>query len=235
MKTVKTLLLLLLVIIVSAASLHAQAPATATPAATKTTTPATAPPTAVEPAPEIPKNAVVYHSEIFVGYGAPTNSDIIVPLLKMFGTVATLGGYSEQNVKMRGALSVGYKYRFDKVASLGLTYAFGTSSGDVYWSNEFWGRSRGVHHTIAVECDFRYITRRVVNLYSTVGLAATIARINFTSNDPNDQQLAPFRFTLPDFHVSLIGVKVGGYRFGGFAELGMGYKGIINFGAYVRF
>jgi hypothetical protein len=178
---------------------------------------------------------LVYHHEIFAGYGAPSNSDILIPLFKMFGTAATLGGYTEKNMRATGSFSVGYKYRFEKVASLGATYSVGVNTGDVFWSSDYWGKFRGTHHTIAVECDFRYMTREIVNLYSTVGLAATFSRHQYTPQDPNDQKLDPFRFVMPDFQVSLIGIKVGSYRVGGFAELGLGYKGIINFGAYVRF
>jgi hypothetical protein len=211
MKSAKTILLAALATLILVPSLNAQKNR-ATPAAD-----------------------IVYRNEIFVGYGAPGNSDILIPLLKMYGTAMTLGGYNEKNMKATGAFSVGYKYRFDKVASLGATYSVGVNTGDVYWSSDYWGKFRGTHHTIAVECDFRYITRKIVNLYSTVGLAATFSCHKYTSADPNDQRLDPFNFILPDFHVSLIGVKVGGYRFGGFAELGLGYKGIVHFGAYVRF
>lgn len=176
-----------------------------------------------------------YRNEFSVGYGAPTTSDVIFPLFKLLGTVATLGGYTERNLKTHGGLFAAYKYRFDRIASLGATFVYGNNTSDVWWSGDYWGKSRQNNYTFAVECDFRYLTRRVVNLYSTVGLAATYSTHKFTSADPNDQQLAPVCFVLPDIHVSLIGVKVGGYRFGGFAELGLGYKGILNFGMYVRF
>lgn len=180
-------------------------------------------------------NSVVYRSEFSIGYGAPTTSDLIFPLFKMIGTVATLGGYTEKNLKISGAVHAAYKYRFDRVASLGATFVYGGSCSEVWWANEKWGKSHENHYTLALECDFRYLTRRVVNLYSTVGLAATYSTHKFISDDPNDQQLKRAGFVLPDFHVSLIGIKVGGYRFGGFAELGAGYKGIFNCGMYVRF
>ena len=182
-----------------------------------------------------PSNAVVYRNEFSVGYGFPNTSDVIFPLFKVIGSVVTLSGYSEKNLKIRGGLHVAYKHRFDRIASLGVTFAYGSVGGNVWWGNDYWGKSHEDHYTLALECDFRYLTRRVVNLYSTVGVAATYSTHRFTSADPRDQQLKPVCFVLPNAHVSLIGVKVGGYRFGGFAELGVGYKGVFNCGVYVRF
>ncbi len=106
--------------------------------------------------------------------------------------------------------------------------------GDAYENGEYWGRSVTSHHSLAVECDFRYLTRRVVNLYSTVGLGGTFLRQRGTPLDPReDKTSVGGRFV--DFQLSLIGVKLGGYRFGGYAELGVGYKGMFSFGAYARF
>lgn len=180
------------------------------------------------------KNAVVYHHEVFAGYGVLSTNDILAPTFKVLLTIFTLGGYNEQNMSMSGALMVGYKYRFNKVASLGATYAFGSASGDAFKGNTPWGKATSQHHTFAAECDFRYLTRKVVTLYSTVGLGATYYAHTLTPVDTNEKVMKDC-IIHPNFHISLLGAKLGTYRAGGFVELGVGYKGILNFGAYVRF
>jgi hypothetical protein len=158
------------------------------------------------------------------------------PALRIEGTHSSLAGYRERGMKRTGALSVGYKYRFDKVVSLGATYIYGGINGDVYVGDEYWGKSVSNHHTLAVECDFRYLTRKVVNLYSTLGLGGVLMRQTITPSAENRADgRESWGMPFVDFHVSLIGLQLGGYRFGGFAELGVGYKGIVNFGAYARF
>ncbi len=187
------------------------------------------------PAPvEMPRNAVFNHNEVFIGYGALSTYDLFLATFKIITPIYTLGTYGERNMRFTGNLAVGYKYRFERVASLGVTYAYGGIRGDVYAGGELWGPSLSSHHSLAVECDFRYLTRRVVNLYSTVGLGAVYMQQTITPENSADRRQ---RWCMPlvDFHLSFIGVKIGGNHFGGFAELGVGYKGIFSFGAYARF
>jgi hypothetical protein len=186
------------------------------------------------------ENEVDLRNEVFIGYGYASSFDILFPALKLYGTDSELAGYTERNMKVTGAFSAGWKYRLQKVASIGLTYSLGIIRGEVWWGtaqvNEYWGRVNGLHHSLAVECDFRYVTLPIIEVYTTVGLGVSISQHNFTARNP--YEVNPPRksvFYLPDFHVSLVGAKFGNERAGGFAELGFGYKGIINLGAYVRF
>ncbi len=178
----------------------------------------------------IPRNAVVYHNEFFAGYGILTTNDILVPL---FETLFSGGDY--RMTRINGSFLAGYKYRFDKVASLGATYAIGKMDGEIENDeNSSLSEYSGSHHTLAVECDLRYMTRRIVTLYSTIGVGATFANRVITPVDP-----AGLKYKEPfghiNFQLTMIGVKVGTYRAGAFFEYGTGYKGVFNFGAYARF
>jgi len=78
-----------------------------------------------------------------------------------------------------------------------------------------------------------------VSLYSSVGLGLTafsrkVTPERATANNP-DAEVRRFKFVYPNFHIGLFGVKFGSNRFGGFSELGVGYKGLLNFGLYGRF
>jgi hypothetical protein len=180
----------------------------------------------------LPRNAVVYHHEMSADYGFSSTNDVVSTLVSALVTVTTLTGINEQNFKYTGNFALAYKYRFNRVASLGAIYAFGSQSADIYTGQTFWGKRHSSYHTLAVECDFRYLTRKVVTLYSTLGAGATLYT-RADTQEGGDKSKASI--VLPNIQVSLVGAKIGTYRAGGMVELGFGYKGIINVGAYVRF
>lgn len=190
----------------------------------------------------VSKNAVVYHHEIFVGYGLYGLNDMLVGFSAGLGTIFSLGRYVERNISRTGTIMVGYKYRFNRTISLGATYAYGSLRGESWGYTESDVPERRPlellddhYHTLNVECDFRYLTRKVVTLYSTVGLGISYFGRTTHPYDTLHEDVSRSSFLFPNFHLSAVGVKVGGYRAGGYAELGFGYKGILNIGAYVRF
>ena len=73
--------------------------------------------------------------------------------------------------------------------------------------------------TIAVESDYRYISKDSFQMYSGLGLAY------FTA----DQYTTNF-----SFQISALGFRVG-KNLAAYAELGFGYKGIVHFGASYQF
>lgn len=178
----------------------------------------------------VPRNAVVYHHEISAGYGLISTNDVLGVMISSVLTIS--GGYTEDNGRMTGSFMAAYKYRFNRVASLGATYAYGAQSADVYSEGSRWGSMHAGFHTLAIECDFRYLTRKIVTLYSTLGVGATLYNYSLASLD-GEKEIASLIH--PNYQLSLIGVKLGTYRAGGLIEFGFGYKGVINIGAYVRF
>jgi hypothetical protein len=185
-----------------------------------------------EPHRTLPRNAVVYHNEFSAGYGFASIQDLALTYTSLIATVVTMTGYEERNFRYLGNFALGYKYRFNKVVSLGATYAIGHLNSDIYTVNTRWGKQRSTYHSLAAECDFRYLTRRAITLYSTVGLGATLYARSATETGGETEK---GYLAMPNIQVSLIGVKVGSYRAGGIVELGYGYKGMVNVGGYVRF
>jgi opacity protein-like surface antigen len=146
-----------------------------------------------------------------------------------------LAGPLESNFRFKPSAAVGYKYRLDRVVSLGATFAYAgnTADSEFIWDND----SQPTHlnrdyYTLAAEAEFRWLTREHVTLYSMVGLGAAHQRTVRTTDTGEGDTLGE---TILTTHISQIGVKAGGHRFGGYLELGFGYKGIVNLGAYVRF
>jgi hypothetical protein len=181
----------------------------------------------------LPRNAVVYHHEFALSYGYLTTFDIVSVQNYRHFKMDILANYYHTVASYRGAFSLAYKYRFNKVASLGATYAFYSYQGRAYEQKVMMAKEHIGYHTLAMECDFRYLTRKAVTLYSTIAVATTVGvrterKVGGVVVNRDSQALG-------SFHISLIGVKVGSYRAGGLIEYGIGYKGLVNVGGYVRF
>jgi hypothetical protein len=183
--------------------------------------------------PTLPRNAVVYHHEFALSYGYLTTLDPIATSSYRHFKNETLANYYHTVASYRGAFALAYKYRFNKVASLGATYSLGSYQAKAYEQKRMMAKERILFHTLAMECDFRYLTRRAVTLYSTIGLATTLAAR--TESKVGGEVVARGWGVTGSFHISLIGVKVGTYRAGGLVEYGVGYKGLVNIGGYYRF
>jgi hypothetical protein len=180
--------------------------------------------------PTLPRNAVVYHHELALTYGRLSVVEIGSMVTSSFGVLVTGHPIFSNYV---GTIALAYKYQFDKVASLGVTYGYDSFKTDLYLDKLLMSKGYLTLNTLAVECDFRYLTRNSVTLYSTLGLGANIAYANFTTvrDDSKDSKLG-VTYT---GHISLLGAKIGSHRAGGVIEFGLGYKGLVNVGAYVRF
>jgi hypothetical protein len=183
--------------------------------------------------PTLPRNAVVYHHEFALSYGMLTPFDIISGNSHIHFKKDILANYYHTVASYRGAFALAYKYRFDKVASLGATYSLGSYQAKAYEQKRVMAKEHIAYHTLAMECDFRYLTRKAVTLYSTIGVAATVGvrterKVGGVLVNRDSQAFG-------SFHISLIGVKVGSYRAGGLVEYGVGYKGLVNIGGYYRF
>ncbi|MDR0908018.1 MAG: hypothetical protein LBM63_05390 [Rikenellaceae bacterium] len=179
-----------------------------------------------------PRNAVVYHHEFSASAGLASTQDFVLTAAPTVTAILTMAGYNEDNFRYGGNYTLAYKYRFGKVASLGATYSIGNLSSDIYALDMLWGKQRSVFHTLAVECDLRYLTRKAVTLYSTIGVGATIYARSAVENGGETEKIS---VALPNAQLTLIGAKIGSHRAGGLVELGFGYKGIVNVGGYVRF
>ena len=155
-----------------------------------------------------------------------------------------------------GAIFATYRYHINRRFSLGITAAFENEQG-TYWDNsynynyQYYYVSGGFapnyfdHHgtftsssfTIAPELTFNYgdFAHGLVRLYSTVGIGYTYRNEIVKEAMTNQEFRAPYIKALhANAYVSPLGVRFG-RQFGGFFELGIGYKGILNYGVTYRF
>ncbi|MGN6566725.1 MAG: hypothetical protein ACTHJ0_02170 [Flavipsychrobacter sp.] len=132
------------------------------------------------------------------------------------------------------------KHHFPNNMALSLTAGFFSDKGDFSYREESESYRVGPYtrrsYIISPEFEVPYYTAHIICLYSIVGLGirssyADIQDISHPSFSGGDHPV-PHTIT-PALQYTPIGVRVGN-RFGGFAELGWGYKGIINLGLFYK-
>lgn len=183
-------------------------------------------------------------SEFILGHG-------FLPSEQLFnGNHRRLGYTTDQ---YSGAIFATYRYHISEVVSLGLAFAYeyenGSYTDNTYNYNYFSG-SGGVvpgyynnygtfarsSFTIAPEITFTYANfgRGLVHLYSVVGLGYTFRDEVLTDGQTNAEFTSPYINRVhANAYVSPFGMRIGG-RLNGFFELGLGYKGVFNYGVTYR-
>ncbi len=148
-----------------------------------------------------------------------------------------LGKHTDSNFIYRdrqmskGAIYFTYRYNLLQSMSLGLTSGLDLSDGFIDdYEGRMIGTTKKVNLTIAAECKYKYLDRKIITLYGYIGIGYSIllARNYFTTIDPG----LPFGDKIQNhfnMHITPIGMRLG-KKFGGFLEIGLGYKGLLNAG-----
>jgi hypothetical protein len=79
--------------------------------------------------------------------------------------------------------------------------------------------------TLLPEIDYRYITTEKLQLYSALGIGYTF--IHHRSDPASDE--VEYRQSAVDYHLTAVGIRYG-KDVGVFAEIGVGCKGLLQFG-----
>jgi hypothetical protein len=185
-----------------------------------------------------------YPHEINVGYGYYTTTQMFSALTMAFVTVGSLGTLQMKNPSMIGSFSASYGYHFNKVVALRATIGADASTWDAYRKQDLnatttaidCGKLSFTGAFVGAELEIDYLYTQWVKLYGYVGIAATL---NWFSYNPNTEgQLLGYQqnngfFPFVNGQATPIGISVG-KQFGGFAELGLGYNGLVRAGLYYK-
>jgi len=132
------------------------------------------------------------------------------------------------------------KHYFPNNMALSLTAGFFSDKGDFSYRDRSESYAVGPYtrqsYIICPEFEAPYYTARNVSLYTIVGLGirSAYADIQDVSHHSFSGGVHPVPHTItPALQYTPIAVRVGN-RFGGLAELGWGYKGIINLGLFCK-
>lgn len=190
-------------------------------------------------------NAQDENNQISVSYGVASMQAIDETIVTIFDdmiiSLLSLGDLKPTSSDVTGAglIEFRYKYFVSEKVSFGLRAgyvkydhkdSFTLSDGTKFTTN--WNDQ---YITTMLDFNFYYLNNENVSLYSGVGAGASFVSSEVTSvTDPKYNSNATDNTTLLAFQLNAFGVRFG-KSFGGFAELGFGYSGILNGGLYLKF
>ena len=172
-------------------------------------------------------------NEFKVGYGAFSSIQFLDLASDLTITGATAGNLAYDNKKFSNTLYGSYKHALNDNIMLGATFAYERIEDDAKSGKNIIGKRDSKNYTAAVEADYYYMSDTFIRMYSGLGLGYSFNNQKFRSSDPDyknqDDNLSHF-----NFHVNAFGIRVGN-ALGVFAEVGFGYKGIVNAGLSYQF
>jgi len=172
-------------------------------------------------------------SEFKAGYGIITSTQTIYDIVEIFEMAFTLGSITYTDEKSSGAIHLCYNYSVSDKFTVGAVVAYEQINSNVSSGNDAIGKMKSKFYTVAIESAFHYMQKENMNLYSGIGLGYSFGNMNFESSSTQEDSFSD-NANMPNFHITGIGIRFG-KTFGGFAEAGFGYKGVINAGISLKF
>jgi len=172
-----------------------------------------------------------FKNDISVSYGIITTDQVIDIESDILESIVTLGSYSTENTKYIGAIFLTYKYNVTKGLMLGAAVGTDRITEDVISDKNKSGELVKNNITIAFEGDYRYLAKEIFQMYSGIGVGYTFVNEKYTPISGDESTGSSNHF---NFQANLLGLRVG-KSFGAFIELGIGYKGVFNFGLSGQF
>ncbi len=170
--------------------------------------------------------------DLSVSYGLVTIDQVADVLEDLLLIVITIGSFYKSEMDFTGAPFLTYhfapKSRFGFGLAVGGYQTTGTLLNNITETPV--GPFKETNYIGALEIDYRWVMKRGFQLYSGAGFGARIRKGTYT----NVSETATDTTTLPTFHINALGLRFGN-NIGFFAELGAGYKGVINLGLSAQF
>ena len=168
--------------------------------------------------------------DVSLSYGVVTIDQVADILEDVLTIIITLGTFSKRDIEFSGAPF--FTYHYAPGGRFGVGFAVGTysSNGNLFVLDEQRGTFKETNYVGAAEIDYRWIMGRSFQLYSGLGAGATLKRGTYTTTG-DSETTSRIR---PTAHVNLLGFRFGG-QVAFFAEVGAGYKGVINLGLNAQF
>jgi hypothetical protein len=142
----------------------------------------------------------------------------------------SLGTYYKDDMRFSAIPVLTYHYSANSKFGFGAAFGYFSTSGILVAGDAIVGDFREKNYVGAVELDYHWVMRPGFELYSGAGFGVKVRSGAYTDGAETDQETK----ALPAFHLNAIGLRVG-KKVGVFAELGLGYKGILALGVNGRF
>lgn len=140
--------------------------------------------------------------------------------------------YNLSKTKTLNEFRLAYAYTPKERWHYGGAFSYSQSEYDVNYRNEKIGEKVNTYYTVAAETSYSFLKKEKLNLYALLGAGATFVTVKNT--DYSDDTTTDDNDTIFNFQVTPIGIRYG-KQWGGFAELGFGYRGVLTFGAFYNF
>lgn len=172
--------------------------------------------------------------QISAGMGVGSTSQILDGLRSIGSAFSAifLNSNALVNTKTVGEFRLSYAYVPKERWTFGGTFSYNHSEFDVIAPRDGKIGEQAIdYYTIAAESSFYYLQKERLRLYGLMGAGATFG----TASQHNYETATHSRAnqTFFNFQITPIGVSYG-KQWGGFAELGFGYRGVLSCGVYYR-
>ncbi len=168
--------------------------------------------------------------EIVAGYGMASHQTFKEITVNLAVTILTVGNVNTVYQSGSGTFYLGYRYHISKHFSMGIDAAYQSILEEVRNSDERVGNLKRKYITTTALTNISYINRPAFQLYSTISAGYIQGKAYYTPVEGEDESMTDGFF---GFQVNPVGIRFG-RTFGGFVELGYGYKGVLNFGLSVK-
>ena len=178
-------------------------------------------------------------SEIYLQYGTPSLMELTTILSPNFHDEVTNG--ETRNHKFSGIAAIGYNYFVHPRVSIGLDFGYGYGSSDMYISDvdefgpagepEFMCRAVVMNYSCHLSGAFTYWQQGPMECSGALYLGVNY--MDESVRNAVSDELEPNDHLNFSFHITAVKFRYGD-MVGGFAELGFGYRGLLNVGLSIK-
>jgi hypothetical protein len=174
--------------------------------------------------------------QIEAGVGIWNTNELVNTFSDMIISSLREGGVTMQDDMSYASWHAAYRYYFSKRLALGALFAYDHAKSNALREGVEIGNLLKRHATVALEAEFGYLRTDFISLYGLAGFGGTRYGLEYkpsgtTSNGFEAKSEAEYYF---NYQLTPIGIRLGS-TFGFFAELGFGYRGILNAGLFAQF
>ena len=177
-------------------------------------------------------------SEINVSMGVATFEDFRVALDDVVSSIVTTVFSGKELTHSEGGRLTGYTAHYGYAVKdqwmLGASLAYQTVKRKLLLDNVESGESSSAVYSFGVETNYRYISNPIFQMYSGLGAGYAFGKLSFSLEDANLEFKDKNKINYFTFHITALGFRVG-KKLAAFAEIGFGYKGILNGGISYQF
>jgi len=165
------------------------------------------------------------------GVGIWNTNEVINSFSDMIISSVNMGDTKMKDDMSYASWHLAYRYYASKKLGLGLFMAYDHATSDAVRTDAVIGKFYKRHLTAALEAEFGYLRTDFISLYGLAGVGGTRYGLEFKPSDGTTDSEAEY---FVNYQFTPLGIRLGS-TFGFYAEIGFGYRGVINAGLFAQF